>query len=303
MSLFVPAAPYTPPPAPGATRSGLRVTWTGWDGSVWTLTDDAGGVYLPREGIEGLSMPKHDRYTSSAPAKAGASARGTRVLPRPVHLPVEVYSDGGSSDWLELDRAFFRTLHRDRPGLLRVTREDGHWHELELWFEDDGGHTFVPDPTLVGWEVYGINFVALDPFWRGEPITAGPWKAAGASEPFFPGPPHTIGSSSTAGNVTVLNPGDVEAWPVWRVANGVDSLVATVDGRVIEVTFEVPVGSELLIDTDRGVALLDGVDVTEDLTQIGFEPLPADQSTQVSVEMVGDGEVSCTFVPRYERAW
>lgn len=297
------AAPYVPP-APAASKwPGLQITWHAWDGSVWTLTDATSGVYLPPRGVSGLGKPRRERFTSSSPSRAGARPRGTRALPRAVSLSVEVYTDGGSAEWLALDAAFFRTLDADRPGRLRVTQPSGEWRELELRFENDDDHAFVPDPSVIGWEVYDLEFVALDPYWRGEPVVAGPWQVGDIAEPFFPGPPYTIGSSSTAGDVTITNPGDVEAYPIWRAADGVDSLLATVAGQTIEVPFEVPVGSELLIDTDLGVALLDGVDVTEDLAQIGFEPLPAGEPAAVSVEMVGPGEVSCTFTPLYERAW
>lgn len=303
-SVVVYALPYTPPPPPVVSKwPGLQMTWTGWDGSVWTLTDADGGVYLPRGEVSGLSKPRRERYTSSSPARHGARHRGSRVLPRSVWWPVEVFTDGGSTAWLDLDSAFFRSLHADLPGLWRVTRPDGTWRELELQFDDDDDHGFMPDPSVVGWEVYELNFTALDPLWRGEPIEVGKWNAPAGGGSFFPGPPHRIGKSSTAASRVVTSPSEFEAWPVWRAANGVTSFTASVDGQVIEVPFEVPEGSELLIDTEVPIARLDGVDVTEDLTQIGFAPLQPNRPTQVEVQMLGSGEVTCTFVPQYERAW
>lgn len=32
----------------------LKLTWTGWDGSQWDLTNPNGGVFLTEDGVEGL---------------------------------------------------------------------------------------------------------------------------------------------------------------------------------------------------------------------------------------------------------
>jgi hypothetical protein len=46
------AAPYTPV-IPGSFNpwQGMKHTWTGWDGSVWDLSDPESGVFLTADGL------------------------------------------------------------------------------------------------------------------------------------------------------------------------------------------------------------------------------------------------------------
>jgi hypothetical protein len=279
------------------------MTWTGWDGTVWTLTDEAGGVYLPNAGVRGLNAPKSEIYTSESPARDGARYQGARRLPREVFWPIEVFTDGGSEAWLNLDAAFWRTLDEDRPGTLRVTRPNLNWRELELRYVDDGDHSFVPDPSVVGWEVYEVTLMAYQPYWRGKTIVAGPWSAAGDQPPLYPeGGGHvSVADGSTLGEAVVMNPGDVDVWPLHRVSDTENPVTITLNGQDVSVPFAVD--GELVIDTDNQVALLNGEDVTGDIGDIDFEPLQPRVPTTIAVEIVGAGQVSTEFVPLYRRAW
>src|SRR4029453_10817318 len=93
-ALPVPGAPV---PAPYVVQT--EVTWTGWDGSVWNLTDPDGGVVLLVEGVEGLHLPPFKQWTRQSPAVPGQVFTGAIAEPRKVVLPVLLFTDGSSAEW------------------------------------------------------------------------------------------------------------------------------------------------------------------------------------------------------------
>ena len=145
------------------------MVWTGWDGSTWDLSDPKGGVFLTGD-IEGLGMPTHQAWIGESPATHGQYYRGHVVEPRPVFWPLYLYSDVGTDEWLELDRAFWRSLHPGKHGTWSVTTLRGGTRSLSCRFVDDGRKAFQRDPLLRGWATYGVSLVADSPFWTGEPV-------------------------------------------------------------------------------------------------------------------------------------
>lgn len=145
------------------------MTWVGWDGLEWDLTDPGSGVFLRGEGVEGLNMPTHQAWVGASPATHGQYYRGHVVEPRPVFWPVHVYSDAGSVEWLERDRAFWRSMHPGKHGKWSVTTTGGT-RSLSCRFVDDGRHAFPMDPMFRGWASYGVSLIADNPFWTGEPV-------------------------------------------------------------------------------------------------------------------------------------
>lgn len=159
------ASPPIPPPVAVDPWRGYRVVWEGWDGSSWELSDPASPVFMRKGGVEGLSMPAHQAWTSSSPAVHGQYYRGHVVEPRKVFWPVFVYSDLSSEDWVAVDRAWWRSLHPGAYGTWRVGDRS-----LSCRFVDDGNHAYDVDPSFRGWASYGVSLVADDPFWRGSPV-------------------------------------------------------------------------------------------------------------------------------------
>ena len=90
--------------------SGIR--WTGWDGSVWELYGPGAlnsGVVLGRR-LRGLHFADMDEWSQESPAVDGASYLGYRVKPREVFLNLRVYRHTSSAEWVEYDRAFWRSM-------------------------------------------------------------------------------------------------------------------------------------------------------------------------------------------------
>jgi hypothetical protein len=296
-------------------RATLVSTWTGWDDSVWRISDHASGTFL-LPGVRGLTEGPHERYADQAPGIAGSMFLGWRAGERPVFWPLAIFQDATSLDWVERDRAFWRTLRPGTTGVWTVTAPSGSSRTLRCRFDNDGNHAFDHDPMASGWATYQVYLVAdEDPFWRGEEIVRR-WEPTTPSDfvPVSAGPPFHISEPS---ELTIPNPGDVGGWVQW-VSNGPSTtLDLGVDGAVVEIPFEVPDGKRLTLDTrpteqvailgdpdpDDPFGVLDGEDVTDLLGEADFAEVPAESTTTLSVEMDGAGYVLARLVPGYWRAW
>lgn len=299
------------PPAPPVAWSGFEMRWIGWDDSEWILSDEThGSVMLP--GVRGLSMPPIIHHRAAHASVPGARWRGNSVDVREAFWPIQIYSNLGSQDWIEKDRAFWKTMNPTKTGTWVVIQPDGRRRSLKLRFVDDGDHTFEHDASNDGWTNYGITFAAEQPFWEGEEIT-GLWQA-GSQVSFFGtsgGPAFTISPGNTLESATITNPGDVDSYVIWRVYGPVTSATVGINGRNIVIPFSIPDGEVLEIDTrPTGQIAMQGpvagpltVDKTPNLGAIDFAPLPADVESDMSLAMTGTGRVTATFTPLYYRAW
>lgn len=283
------------------------MSWTGWDGSEWDLTNPSGGVFLTTKGVEGLGMPSHLAWVGESPAVHGQYYRGHVVEPRPVFWPAYLYSDKGTAEWLALDRAFWRSLQPGKHGQWTVETPGGGRRSLSCRFVDDGRHAYPYDPLFRGWAAYGVSLIADNPFWTGEPVRR-TWSQ-GASTDFYggaaKGPPFHISSGSQLSSATITNEGDLEAWPVWTITGPLTSVTVGVDGVTVQWTVALAAGDVLVIDTDPTVqsAWLNGVDVTDQLGTADFTPIPPGEDRPLSLTMAGTGAVEASIAPRYYKAW
>lgn len=307
MTTVVYAMPYAPPPPPAPKWQGYRMTWTGADGSTWNL-DGSDGVLLTKEGLVGLHMPAYDRFTSTSPSRPGSRHRGSRAKERPVEWNLLVWSDESSEAWREIDRAFWRSFDPDAPGTWTVTDPRGRSLSLRCRFVGPEGAGYDSDPGKRGWALYQVQLVATDPFWVGAPIEES-WRQA-APVPFFDlagSPPFNIMSGASTAGATMTNPGDVEAYPVWTVADTMLSLSITVDGGEI-VLPTVAQGQTLTVDTDPAVALAILTDVDGARYDVSglvdpWDPRPIPPGADVPLLLVADGfgTITARIVPRYRR--
>ncbi|MEW1813292.1 hypothetical protein AB0284_21625 [Pseudarthrobacter phenanthrenivorans] len=226
---------------------------------------------------------------------------------RDVFWPLFLFNDRGSREWVEYDRAFWRTMHPERTGVWSVTHPDGAKRSLTVRFEEDTTPEFEFDPVFAGWATYGIRLTADDPFWAGGEVTRA-WQSA-SSTPFFNGsakaPSFNISSGSTLAKASLTNPGDVDAYVRWTAHGPFTSVTVGVGGATVVAPVTVAEGQTLVIDTDPSVqaAILDGTDVTAQLTTAEFGILPPGQQVPVSLALAGTGWIEAAFTPRYFRAW
>lgn len=286
------------------------MTWQSWDGTVWDLTDPAGGLFVTNEGLRGLSFPLVQRYTSSAPTVAGTTWRGFRTDERETFWPVYLFHDAGSEAWMEFDRAFWRSMHPAKTGLWTVYHPNGTTRAVELRFGDDGDHAFTHDPVKSGWEKYGVRCYAEQPYWMGPLVETETFYAADPVEVF--GGPGVLNlmAGSDMSTASITNPGDVESWPVWRITGPFTSLSVGVGDAVVELPGGLGAGESRIIHTRPDLMVMldgSGADVTDELGgSTEFVPVPAGQDESLTIEMSGGASgasVQAGLQPLYFRAW
>lgn len=291
-----------------AAQLGLRMTWTGPDGSVWDLGDPTvSGLEMGR-GVQGLGMPPVLRYESESPAVDGRRFRGHKIDARPVMWPLTVLHDSKLTEWIARDAAFWATMRPDAPGSWAVQTPDGATRSLLCSFvEVDDAMTV--DPTLSGWAAYGIRLVAdEEPCWTGSPVVA--QFASGELVDFIDesgAPPFYISAGDLFASASITNPGDVEAYPVWRVDGPVTDVELGVGDSLIEAPITLNEGEFMIIDsrpTAQTAIKDDGTEVTSSLgSSVEWVAIPPGQSVPLDITVTGTGSVRCTITPRYMRAW
>ena len=286
----------------------IQVTWDGWDGSHWDLTVPEQGVFIARGGVRGLGMPKFQHYRDQSPAVAGSYWRGMFYDSREVFWPLYLFSDESTQAYIELDRAFWKSLHPEHEGTLTVRIPgSGVRRSLKLRLQDDGNWSPDIDPTFYGWSSYGVTLQADQPFWEGVKQEL-PWTST-VPVPFFGGTGViTISSGRALSSATITNIGDVEAYPIWKVVGPTDvaGAIISVDGRAIEVPILLGVGDYVTINTKptEQTAIKNGtIDVFDQLGQVNFAPIPAGNTANLALTMSGTGTIEVELTPLYLRAW
>lgn len=299
------AAPYTPDAPDGFTPwVGLKLTWTGWDGSVWDLTDPDGGVFLLADGLEGLYFPDFENYLDESAVVPGVSFQGWLATGRKVFWNIGVFHDDSSAGFVKLNRAFMRTL---RPGTTGVWTVEipvtGERFSLRLRLAAGNAHMFERDPVKHGWDVFGLALFPEQPFWEAAPVEQS-WKV-GEQLPFFGaaklGPPFYVSPAATLVKASVTNPGDVETFIRWTVVGPASAASVGVGKTKTDIRFTIPAGSRLVIDTDPRnlTAELDGVDVMDRLPDFAWSALPPGEDVELNLSMNGTGRIEARFTPLY----
>jgi hypothetical protein len=180
----------------------------------------------------------------------GAVYRGKRRLPRDIDMPISV---------LGRDRAHMKELLSklammlDQECTLRLVEDDG-----SSWFtklHHIGGGDYVYGTDTVGTRDVSmmLTFRAGDPFWTAEnPLQATTSKPT--SRPFLPRLiALRVTSSQQIGKLTLENPGDAPAHPVWVVTGPGDNFKAvSPSGETLHWMGTLLAGDTLTIDTKKG---------------------------------------------------
>lgn len=323
------------PPAPPVDvlqRDGLKMTWTGWDGTEWQLDRNSGsGVYL-LAGARGFHLPPGTRFRDTSPGAHGSQHRATLYHERPVYWPLKMWHGGTGPEFMERDRAFWRTMDPDRPGVWSVTQSTGETRTLDLRLDPDqtSDPGFDTLPSIRKFVTYPIYLTADQPFFKGAPSVRS-WGSPSYVGPFFePDGPHlfNIGQGVSLASASIANLGDVESPPVWYLDGDIlAGAYVGIGSRRITVPFAVPAGRCLVIDSDPtrigaiqytitaagrtlkpseriiGVHLTNPVDRSAELGPSDFAPVPPGSSVALSLSLEGTGTIEVAVPSLYKRAW
>ncbi|MER7167026.1 hypothetical protein ABT336_13290 [Micromonospora sp. NPDC000207] len=243
-------------------------------------------------------------------ARGGVTVRHIRAEPRRITWPLHVYGDTHQEfvgRYRSLMRAFMLTAQMGRPGVLRVSRPDGTAREIEAFCEDGwsgaGGENWVyANPVL--------TLMCPDGFWRDTEPRAVRREYQSGGSPFL-SPYLTVSPGQVLGATEVVNPGDVDGWPIWTIT-GPSTLITAANhttGQQFGLSYNLPAGEAIVVDTSthrptvRGPA---GQNLVGALNWPGAD-LWSFTAGVNSVEFTVDGSGAGTslevlFFPRYEAA-
>lgn len=261
-----------PPAPPVELWPGMRVTWQGWDGSLWELSDPATGVVLAAAGVEGLGTPPTIKHVGVSPAVHGSWLRGWIAEPRSVFWPVHVFGDS-SAEWVDRDSAFWASMHPGKYGVWTVTQTgSGAARSLDCRFVDDGQASYPVDPSSVGWASYGVTLTADDPFWYGPDVVAGPWVGEAGTDFFYGTGSSVSATTQVAGDTVTATAHGLTAGLGLKFTDITGTTGLTV-GQVYYVAGTVTADTFQVSTTQYGTPLdLTGVDGTATYTTYGGPP-------------------------------
>ena len=285
--------------------------WTGPNGSDFDLTNSPHGhILLSDKGIEGMGSPAAESFTRQSAALAGQRFSGYRVTSRDVFWPIVI--NGSDGLWFTKQRAFWDSLPFGEFGVWRVTAPDSSYRELTCRFADDGAGVYNIDPSDQGVEEFGVSLVADDPYWRG-PLVSKSFQTAEETRPFFESEPthvFNIMSANTVADSSMANPGEIDAWPVWKVQGPATAFSLGAGGPVISADMVIRADQYLQISTDPSVQvarLFTGSSSVlvpfSAFTSIQFARVPRGDSVPIAVILNGSGSVEASFHPGYRRAF
>lgn len=252
-------------------------------------------------GVTGLGLPPVAVQWQEA-AGDGAVARGQRVLPRDIDLPLDIV--GRDEDHLKALIGTLAQMFADECTLVAIDEQTG-----EEWYTKvrrvGGGdyvlgkdRTSTPDVQLV------VTLRAGDPYFTstspvqflvGDGGTTDPYVSNLAKQP--------VASSQAVGSITLDNPGDARAYPVWTVTGpGTGFKVTSPTGEVLEWVGTLASGETLVLNTHDG-SVRDGTGVNRYSSLAAaprFWSIPPGRTTaQVYMDAITPAsKVVCSFQPR-----
>ncbi|MFE6226899.1 phage tail family protein [Streptomyces sp. NPDC057854] len=218
-----------------------------------------------------------------------------------------------------LKRKLFQALNPKRGYcLLKFTEGSGRTRQLSAYYKGGMEGSEGTDAAGFTWAKYGLTFSALDPWFYADQSETVRWDF-GAGQPllsttaaFFPVKISDGVMGGPGESLVITNPGDIEAWPIWKLSGPIKSFNLTSPyGETIKASPPadgsdlVPFGRTLTIDTRPGKKTVKDNLGTNYWSRLDTNPVfwsvePGDSNASVSV-VTGSGKanVVLTFQPRY----
>lgn len=285
----------------------IRATWIDPTGVEWPLSDiDPDTGAFTTWDISGWGARPYE-YTTDPLTRGGEDVRFIRAKPARFTWPLHIYGDTHmefTQRYRDLRRAFMMTAWQNLPGTLRVSRPDGTARQIQCWCEDGWGLE-----KGQGWlsATPVLTLFAPDGYWTDvTPITVSRASATGVD--FLSGFP-AVSSSQVLGATTIVNPGDVRAWPSWVITGPATAITATntTTNETFTLTTTLTAGQQATIDTLKAqVRGPTGTNLVGSLnwpTAYLWSLLAGSNSITFTVAGSGTGtRIDLTFYPRYEGA-
>lgn len=277
-------------------------TWIAPDGTEYDL-NPAGTRLFSLNAVAGLGIAPVNLSTTADPL-GGVIVDDVVSLPRTVVWPLRVRGTTHLEYlalWRDYARAFALT-RRLGPGRLRIARPDGTAREIEAYyqagFEQEPGEGWVHDTPK-------ISLLCPDGFFRGvdQEEVGGQYE----TPVDYLSPYPSVSGGAVLGSTTVINTGDVEAWPTWTITGPASAITATnlTLDQGFTLTYALPADQTITITT-RPSRILGpgGINITNALTWPGsrlWRLVPGENAVNFDVAGAGPGSsVLLSYYPRYD---
>jgi Phage tail protein len=226
------------------------------------------------------------------PEQPGARVRAVRHGVRTFVLPlwITAASEAGLRSTLRSLVAAMDPLRG--PGRIRVSAPGGDQREITCFYQDglnlkevlgqNSGPLMQRAPVI---------FRAPDPYFYDISDTLSPDYTIGTPATFFPILPLRLTNSDVFADLTVVNSGDVQAWPVWTLIGPGSAITLRnlTTGKVLTLSVTLGAGESVTIDTRPGAKTVtknDGSNLFGHLGTSALWPL-ARGTNQIRMEMAG----------------
>lgn len=294
----------------GRNGEGEEIPLTAFTDSNWP------GVIM-QPGATGLDAPPFELHSDDSPNLDGGIFRNSRAIAREIMIPLVLYG---------VDRKTLKSLQKKlvtslnpKKGYCVLKFVEGNSIPRYLYCYYKGGMegNEAQDQSGFNWKKFALSFTAFDPYFYSDTVQAAQWSF-GEGEPFLPAtgsflPLHLNAGIVSSSEVTIYNPGDVEAWPIWKITGPIRSFsFASPDGESFGISAPtdgsniIPGGRTLTVDTRPGFKSLKDNIGTNYWPLLDPNPilwaLPEDESIcNVSILPGADtAVVKLTYSPRYE---
>lgn len=295
----------------GGNGKGSTIDLTGFSSSAWP------GVFM-LPGATGLDMPPFMLSSDESPNLDGAIFRAARASAREIMLPV--YLHGIDRQTVNgLKRRFFQALNPKRGYChISFTEGDGTPRRIAAYYKGGMEGSESTDSAGFTWVKYGLTFTAMDPWFYSDRDQSKRWDFGSGNplvstvQKFFPMAISAGVIGGSGSSLVISNPGDIEAWPVWKLSGPIKSFsLQSPFGELIKASAPtdgsdlVPTGRTLTIDTRPGKKTVrDNAGVNYwaklDTNPQFWSVEPGDSECNISVVTgAGKAAVVLSFSPRY----
>jgi hypothetical protein len=202
----------------GNNGEGEEIPLTGFRNGAWP-------AIMLQPGATGLDLPPFSLHTDESPNLDGSMFRGARATARQIFLPLYVY--GIDRKTLRAFKNKLANALNPKAGycVLTFIEQTGEARRVQCYYVGGMEGNEAVGSSGFRWITYGIQLTAMDPWFYGDTEIGADWSF-GTAEPFLGNPflPIRLGSGTpSSGLLSVENPGDIEAWPVWAITGPLKS--------------------------------------------------------------------------------